>query len=66
MKSIVIHSGGPYGGHYYAYIKDDLKEGNWNVNLPEKFSDTPSEVDDRPAHVKAKEAEEKKKEENEK
>lgn len=29
LKSIVIHSGGAKGGHYWAYIKDDLKEGNW-------------------------------------
>jgi ubiquitin C-terminal hydrolase len=24
LKAIIIHRGGPYGGHYYAYIKDDL------------------------------------------
>ena len=24
LKSIVIHRGGAYGGHYFAYIKDDL------------------------------------------
>jgi len=24
LKSIVIHRGGPYGGHYHAYIRDDL------------------------------------------
>ena len=24
LKSIVIHRGGAHGGHYYAYIKDDL------------------------------------------
>ena len=61
LKSIVIHSGGPYGGHYYAYVKDDLNEGDWNLEVPEKFSDKPTEVDDRPAHIKAKEAEEKNK-----
>jgi hypothetical protein len=31
LKSIIIHRGGAYGGHYFAYIKDDLKEGNWNL-----------------------------------
>lgn len=31
LKSIVIHRGGAYGGHYYAYIKDDLGEGNWHL-----------------------------------
>jgi len=35
LKSIVIHRGGAYGGHYYAYIKDDLKEGNWDLEMPE-------------------------------
>lgn len=24
LKSIVIHRGGAYGGHYFAYIKDDM------------------------------------------
>ena len=31
LKSIIIHRGGAYGGHYFAYIKDDLKAGNWNL-----------------------------------
>ena len=35
LKSIIIHSGGCYGGHYIAYIKDDLKEGNWYLDWPE-------------------------------
>ena len=29
LKSIVVHRGGAHGGHYFAYIKDDLKEGKW-------------------------------------
>ena len=31
LKSIVIHRGGAYGGHYFAYIKDDIGEGNWHL-----------------------------------
>ena len=31
LKSIVIHRGGPYGGHYHAYIKDDLTLGVWDI-----------------------------------
>ena len=31
LKAIVIHRGGPYGGHYHAYIRDDLKVGVWNL-----------------------------------
>ena len=37
LKSIVIHRGGAYGGHYYAYIKDDLKEGNWYLEKQESY-----------------------------
>ena len=60
LKSIVIHRGGPYGGHYHAYIRDDLGEGNWDLEIPEKF-------DEKPTDKKAKEeAEKKKKEEEEK
>jgi len=31
LKGIVVHRGGPYGGHYYAYIKDDLGQGSWDL-----------------------------------
>ena len=41
---IIIHRGGPYGGHYHAYIRDDLKEGVWNLKMPEKFAEAPTEV----------------------
>jgi ubiquitin carboxyl-terminal hydrolase 40 len=44
LKSIVIHRGGPYGGHYHAYIRDDLHDGNWDLELPEKFEEHPTEV----------------------
>ena len=44
LKSIVIHRGGAYGGHYFAYIKDDLGVGNWHVEKLDKFEDKPVEV----------------------
>lgn len=28
LYSIMIHSGGAYGGHYYAYIKS-FEDGKW-------------------------------------
>jgi ubiquitin carboxyl-terminal hydrolase 40 len=28
LKAIIIHRGGAYGGHYHAYIQDDLGEGD--------------------------------------
>jgi uncharacterized UBP type Zn finger protein len=31
LKSIIIHRGGPYGGHYHAYIQDELGEGDWHL-----------------------------------
>ena len=44
LKVIIIHRGGPYGGHYHAYIRDDLKEGVWNLKMPDKFAEAPTEV----------------------
>ena len=44
LKSIVIHSGGPYGGHYHAFIKDDLGLGVWDLKLPETFTNEPTVV----------------------
>lgn len=44
LKAVIIHKGGPYGGHYHAYIKDDFKEGNWNLQVPEKFEPQPVEI----------------------
>ena len=41
LKSVVIHRGGAYGGHYYALIKDDLKEGNWDLEEIETFEAEP-------------------------
>ena len=43
LKAIIIHEGGPYGGHYYCFLKDDLREGNWNLQVPERFADKPRE-----------------------
>ena len=47
LKAIMIHSGSPYGGHYWLYGKDDLNEGKWDLNLPENFAAEPSEVDEK-------------------
>lgn len=40
----MIHRGGPYGGHYHAYIRDDLEDGNWDIVLPDLFQTEPEEV----------------------
>lgn len=40
----MIHRGGPYGGHYHAYIRDDLEDGNWDIVLPDVYQNEPEEV----------------------
>lgn len=60
----MIHRGGPYGGHYHAYIRDDLEDGNWDVELPEHFQAEPTEVTkDDPAKKEEFKQEEAKQEE---
>ena len=44
LKSIVIHRGGAYGGHYWSYIKDDLQEGNWHLQKVTEYDDEPTEI----------------------
>jgi ubiquitin carboxyl-terminal hydrolase 40 len=41
LKSIIIHRGGAHGGHYHAYINDELKEGNWYLEMPKEFEKDP-------------------------
>ena len=65
LKAVVIHRGGPYGGHYHAYIKDDFKEGVWDLQVPEQFATEPSKVEDKKEDEKKAE-EEKKAAENKK
>jgi hypothetical protein len=33
----VIHRGGPYGGHYHAFIRDDLEDGEWDIVVPDHY-----------------------------
>eukprot|EP01022_Parablepharisma_sp_SALTPOND_P028325 TRINITY_DN70798_c3_g1_i1.p3 TRINITY_DN70798_c3_g1~~TRINITY_DN70798_c3_g1_i1.p3 ORF type:complete len:603 (+),score=84.46 TRINITY_DN70798_c3_g1_i1:404-2212(+) len=41
LKAVIIHRGGAYGGHYHAYIRDELEEGAWNLKVPEKYASEP-------------------------
>lgn len=34
LKSVIIHRGGTYNGHYHAYMQDELGEGNWFLQMP--------------------------------
>lgn len=40
LFSVIIHGGSAYGGHYHAYIKDILNEGNHDLNKDEKKENT--------------------------
>lgn len=71
LKSIVIHRGGAFGGHYYAYIKDDLNEGNWFLEKNIEVEETPIEIkrkkynpEDHMSEQQLKELEEKNEEKN--
>lgn len=61
LKSIIIHRGGAYGGHYYAYIKDDLKEGNWYLQMPDKFEEAPVTIEKKAFNAEEHMTEEQKK-----
>ncbi|EFA79650.1 peptidase C19 family protein [Heterostelium album PN500] len=40
LFAVLIHSGGAYGGHYHAYIKDITKQGVIEINQPTTESTT--------------------------
>ena len=44
LKSVIIHRGGAYGGHYHAFIQDELGEGNWHLDMPAEFKKDPEVV----------------------
>jgi ubiquitin carboxyl-terminal hydrolase 40 len=44
LKSVIIHRGGAYGGHYHAYIQDELGEGSWHLEMPAEFKKEPEVV----------------------
>ena len=31
LYGVVVHSGGAYGGHYYAYVRDVTGQGQWST-----------------------------------
>mmetsp|Transcript_35152 Transcript_35152/g.34171 ORF Transcript_35152/g.34171 Transcript_35152/m.34171 type:complete len:97 (+) Transcript_35152:783-1073(+) len=45
LKAILIHRGGAYGGHYHSYMQDEMKEGNWDLVMPEEFKSEPKLVE---------------------
>jgi ubiquitin C-terminal hydrolase len=45
LKSVIIHRGGPYGGHYHAFMNDELGEGNWHLTMPDEFLAEPEKIE---------------------
>ena len=44
LKSVVLHRGTAFQGHYHAYIQDELREGNWHLDMPSDFKKEPSVI----------------------
>ena len=38
LRAVIIHQGGAHGGHYHAYMRDELGEGVWDLELPSEFA----------------------------
>lgn len=52
LKSVIIHRGGAYGGHYHAYIQDELKEGLWHLEMPAEFQKEPTKLEKKAFNAK--------------
>lgn len=45
LKSVIIHRGGAYAGHYHAFIQDELGEGTWHLEMPAEFKAEPTVIE---------------------
>jgi ubiquitin C-terminal hydrolase len=45
LYGIIIHRGTPYQGHYFSYIRDLNKEGNWNLMKLNEFKNQPEKIE---------------------
>ena len=61
LYGVIIHSGTPYAGHYFSYIRDLTGQGNWDYKPNEK-----KEEEKEKEKKEEKKEEEKKEEEKEK
>lgn len=41
LYSLIVHRGTPYSGHYFSYIRDVCKEGNWNLEEIKEYKNEP-------------------------
>lgn len=39
LHAVIMHRGSAYSGHYFAYIRDSMREGHWE--MPESSKETP-------------------------
>jgi ubiquitin C-terminal hydrolase len=46
LFGVIVHRGTPYSGHYFSYIRDTIKEGNWDL-MPIELKKQPSVVEEK-------------------
>jgi hypothetical protein len=46
LFGIIVHRGTPYSGHYFSYVRDTMKEGNWDLKSVE-HQNKPSIIEDK-------------------
>jgi len=45
LFTIVVHRGTANSGHYFAYIRDILNEGNWDLKNLESYKTEPTKIE---------------------
>jgi hypothetical protein len=54
LFGVIVHRGTPYSGHYFSYIRDTMKEGNWDMK-PIEMKKQPCVIEEKKADVKEEE-----------
>lgn len=60
LKAIIVHRGNAHSGHYYTYIRDELNEGNWDLQTGEKYAEQPKLIEKKKSEEKQEANEEQK------
>ena len=63
LYGVIVHSGTPYAGHYFSYIRDMTGQGKWDYQPNEKKEDEKKEDEKKEEEKKEEKKEEEKKEE---
>ena len=54
LFGVLIHRGTAHSGHYFAYIRDTLGEGDWKSNFQEKVEELKRRKEDKEGGVECK------------